>query len=226
MVTVLTEARHPGAFLLAEAAGNLSRDNIVIAASQTILVGQVLGRILANSGTITVGAAAAVAGNTGNGTVTAGTPAYNTGVKEGTYRAVALEPATDLGKFAVEDPDGIIVGVATVGTAFNGPLKFTINDGATDFVAGDSFTWAVSIADAATLAQHKVLAPAGTDGTQVAAAIALYPALTAADETVKISAITRDAEVNGKELEWPAGISAEEKALAITQLAAQHIIVR
>lgn len=226
MTTVLSEARHPGAFLLAEAAGNLSRDNIVIGASQTVLVGQVLGRVLPDRGTVTVGAAAAAAGNTGNGTVAAGTPAYNTGVKEGTYRAVAIEAAANGGTFAVEDPDGVIVGTAKVGTAFNGPIKFTISDGSTDFVAGDAFTFAVSIADAATLAQHGVLDPSATDGKEVAAAIALYPAITGVSETVKISAITRDAEINGKEIEWPAGITTDQKALAITQLAAQHIIVR
>lgn len=224
-MTVLTEARHAASFVLSEAAHIRSRDNIIIAASQTVLVGQVLGRIAANSGAVTVGAAVAAAGNTGTGAITLADPAYAAGVKEGTYRLVCIEPASNAGKFALEDPDGIIVGVVTVAVAFDGVLKFTIAD-ATDFIAGDAFTIPVSIADPATLAQHKLLAPAGTDGTQVAAALALYPALTGVSETVKISAITRDAEVNGKEIEWTAGITADEKALAISQLAAVGIIVR
>jgi hypothetical protein len=225
-MTTLTEGRHAASFILSEAAGMRSRENITVAESQTLKVGQVLGAVAADTGTIAVGAAAAVAGNTGNGTVTAGSPTYNAGVKEGTYRAVAIEAGTDGGTFAVEDPDGVIVGTAKVGVAFNGPVKFTINDGSTDFAAGDAFTWAVTIGNPATLAQHKVLAPSATDGTQNAAAISIYDVTTGAGETVAASVIARDAEVNGKELEWPGGISADEKAAAIAQLAAAGIIVR
>lgn len=94
----------------------------------------------------TAGAAvgAAVAGNTGNGTITAA-PTVGAGAKVGVYRAVCIEPATDLGKFTVENPDGVTVGVATVGTEFvGGGLTFTIADGDTDFVSGDSFTITVA----------------------------------------------------------------------------------
>jgi hypothetical protein len=48
----------------------------------------------------------------------------------------------------------------------------------------------------------------------------------AASAEVAAAVIARDAEVNGKTLTWPDGISDPDKATAIAQLAALHIIVR
>lgn len=63
------------------------------------------------------------------------------------------------------------------------------------------------------------------DGTEDAAAIAIYPASpSGADEEIAI--IARDAEVNGNILTWPGTTDATEKAAAIAQLAALGIIVR
>jgi len=85
---------------------------------------------------------AAAAGNTGgSGTIGAVTVGA---AKKGVYKVVCIEPASNAGKFTVEDPDGITVGVATVAVEFvGGGLTFTIAD-ATDFVAGDSFTITVA----------------------------------------------------------------------------------
>jgi Bacteriophage lambda head decoration protein D len=113
------------------------------------------------AGVKTAGAAtgAAVAGNTGTGGITA-SPAVGAGAKVGVYRAVCIEPATDAGKFLVSDPDGIEVGVATVGVEFvGGGLTFTIAD-ATDFVAGDSFTITVA-GVAANTGTFSVVSPSG-----------------------------------------------------------------
>jgi head decoration protein D len=66
----------------------------------------------------------------------------------------------------------------------------------------------------------------GADGSQNAAAIPLYPAKTGDGESVKISAITGDAEVNGKILTWPAGATDVQKNAAIAALAAIGIKVR
>lgn len=132
-------------------------DIVTILSGQNLTRGALLGKV-------TVGAAtgAAVAGNTGNGTITA-SPTVSGAAKPGVYRAVCIEPATDLGKFAVEDPDGITVGVATVGTAFTGGgLTFTIADGSTDFASGDSFTITV----AAGSGKYKQCNSANTDGSQ------------------------------------------------------------
>lgn len=89
-------------------------------------------------------ASAAVAGNTGNGVLTLANPKTGTGVKKGVYRVVFMDPATDAGKFTVEDPDGVNIGNGAVGVAFTTQVKFTIADGATDFVAGDSFNITVT----------------------------------------------------------------------------------
>jgi hypothetical protein len=84
------------------------------------------------------GVGAAVAGNTGNGTITAA-PATGTGAKAGVYRAVCTAAAANSGTFAVYDPDGILLGSATVATPFTTHLTFTIADGAADFIVGDAF---------------------------------------------------------------------------------------
>lgn len=125
-------------------AGNLTR-------------GAVVGQVL--NGT-PVGAAAA--GNTGNGTI--GTLSIGAGVKVGVYQIICVEPVTNLGTFEVEDPDGVIIGRAIAGTAFAGPIGFTIADGSTDFVAGDRFTVTVV---AAAGKQVRLAVAAATDGSAV-----------------------------------------------------------
>lgn len=86
------------------------------------------------------GSGAAVAGNTGNGTITA-SPTITAGAKEGVYTITMIEPGTNVGTFVVEDPDGIEIGRGTVAVAFSaGGVAFTIADGSTDFIAGDAFT--------------------------------------------------------------------------------------
>lgn len=123
--------------------------------------GAVLGKT-ATAGTINGSAAA---GNTGNGTI--GSLSVGAAAKEGRYRAVCIEPATNLGTFAVFDPDGIEVGTAVVGSAFSGPINFTIADGSTDFGAGDTFNIDVS----AVTYKYKLSAAAATDGSAVPDAI-------------------------------------------------------
>lgn len=137
----------------------LLSSKLTILTGQNLTRGTLLGRVAG-----AIAAAVAAAGNTGNGTV--GAVTAGAGLKEGTYRLVCIEPAANAGKFQVEDPDGVIVGVATVAVAFTGPINFTIADGATDFVAGDAFTVAV----AAGTKYVKSLATA-TDGSQVPTAV-------------------------------------------------------
>lgn len=66
----------------------------------------------------------------------------------------------------------------------------------------------------------------GADGSQTGVAICIYGCdATSADQ--KVSAITRNAEVNGKTLEYGATVNDDAKKLAkATQLAAVGIIVR
>ena len=46
--------------------------------------------------------------------------AVGLGAKAGVYKLVCIEPATNAGKFTVEDPDGVTVGIATVAVEFTG----------------------------------------------------------------------------------------------------------
>jgi hypothetical protein len=73
--------------------------------------------------------------------------------------------------------------------------------------------------------EHKVLAPAAVDGSEVAAAI-LYGAVNASGGDAEGVAILRLAEVNAAELVWPDGIEPAEKATALGELAALNIIAR
>lgn len=137
----------------------LKAEKITVLTGQNLVRGTLLGRVAG-----AVAAAVADAGNTGNGTV--GAVTAGAGAKEGTYRLVCIEPAANLGKFQVEDPDGVIVGVATVGAAFAGPIAFTIADGSTDFVAGDQFTVAVAVGT-----KYVKSVAAATDGSHIPRAV-------------------------------------------------------
>jgi phage tail sheath gpL-like len=83
--------------------------------------------------------------NTGNGTVTALSAPGNP--KPGAWTLTLITVVADGGVFRVTDPDGVVVGNATMtpgaggATVVNiGGLQFTLTDAATDFALNDSFT--------------------------------------------------------------------------------------
>ena len=215
------EGAHTGEFLMSEAAGTRSRETVVIAASQSLAVGQVLGQIL-------VGAlsaeATAFAGNTGNGAM--GAVTVDAGAQVGTYRVVITEPASNAGNFIVERPDGAIDGQGDVAAAYNGSINFTLADGATDFVAGDGFDIVVTAADATAQDQYVALDLTATDGSQTAAGLSYDAVETGVGETVEAVMIARDAEVNGNLIVYPDGATDDEKAAVRVALKARGIIVR
>jgi hypothetical protein len=214
-MTELVEKLHAGGFIVSLPNGNRAIDNAILLSGQNLFAGAVLGKTV-TAGTIT---AAAVAANVGNGTM--GTLSVGGAAKEGVYKVTVVEPAANAGEFIVEDPDGKTVGNGTVAVAFTGPVNFTLADGATDFAAGDQFNLTVS----QLTVKHKVLAPAGTDGSQFAAGILLADTdASAADKACAV--LARQAEVNGLELTYPGGITAAEKSIAIAQLTAAGILVR
>lgn len=167
-----------------------------------LAAGAVLGIV---AGTPT---AAAAAGNTGNGTI--GSLSVGAGAKAGAWRLVCIEPAANAGTFAVEDPDGIIVGRANVASAFTGPIGFTIADGATDFVAGDSF-----IVTVPTSTNVRLAAAAATDGSALAAAVLAHDADASAGP-VEVIAYTR-ADVLENALSFGAGHTANTVREALRQ---------
>lgn len=213
-MSILTETPHALEFGAIEAPGTRSREVVTIAASQTLKAGQVLGRRLPAAST-SVGSTVV---GTGDGTI--GSITEDTNAKVGVYKIVCIEPASNAGQFAVYDPDGIFIGTATVGVAFNGNgINFTIADGATDFGAGAYFT--VTVAGTYEYAAYNQDA---TDGLEVAVAICANPTTTTTAASALV--VARDLEVWDAQLVWPSDIDADEKAAAIAALALQGIIVR
>lgn len=214
----LTETRHAGEFIMSEGPGHYSRENITIKSGEGALVaGTVLGK---TDGTVTVGDPAFT--GTGNGTLTKATPAYGAGVQAGTYIVRLSEIATDSGQFIVIRPDGTVDGVAVVGTAYDGQVKFTIADGSTDFSGAAQFTLAVTKTDF----EWRSADPTNTDGSAVAAGI-LLDAVDATSAAVDAVAIVRLAEVNDNLVTYDAGVDdAAKKATKRAELLAVGIVVR
>lgn len=221
-MSVLTEGKYVGDWLKGEVEEpkDYSREVITILAgsgsARALTSGMVLGKITKGAAT-----GAAVAGNTGNGTITAA-PTVGAAAKPGVYMLVCIEPATNVGKFLVTDPDGIVLGVATVAVEFTTHLTFTIADGSTDFASGDAFTITVAAGSGKWVQYNED----GTNGSEDAAGILLLNA-TAPDGTdAEGVAIVRDAVVSASGIVWPGTADTNEKAAATAQLAALGIIVR
>ncbi len=219
-MTILTEGRHAGEFILSEGDAGYSRDNLKIAISQTIVPGQVLGA------KVTVADATAVASADSGNTASSGTIAMDATpltsiAKNGRYVGVA-SAAT---KVDWTDPEGQQIGVSTHGSLFNkGGIRLTITAGGTPNVVGDTFYVDVGVEPGDV--QYVAYNQDGTDGSQVAKAIAYDGIVTGSGATGKVAGITRAAQVKGSALGWPGDITAAEKALGVSQLAAQGIIVR
>ena len=219
-MTKFTEGRHPGEAILSEGMRSISREKVTIAESQTILANGLISKVSVASG---VSITQSFAG-TGNGVLTLANPAANTKIKDGTYKVVFVESTTNLGTFEVLDPAGKLVGTGVVGTAFNKEIKFTIADGSTDFVAGDTFD--LPVVTDATDVQWVKFDPAGTDGSELPAGMSLYDATTGSGETVETTALVRMCELNGNCISWPSGITDAQRTDAIQALQSNSIIVR
>jgi hypothetical protein len=153
--TIRREPFHTGEYLLEELPGTLSRETITLAQGAGVLYpGTVLGRV---RGAVT---SAPLAGNVGNGAL--GAVTAGAGAMEGVYRLTLIEPGTNAGVFVLEAPNGVTVGRGAVGAAFNaGGLAFTLADGTTDFVSGDTFL--ITVAPGTTYAMY---GDDHTDGTE------------------------------------------------------------
>lgn len=209
-MATLTEGRYSGEFMISEGNGTISREAVTLDTGD-LQPGTVLGKITKGAAT-----AALVAGGTGNGTFSAVT--LGAGSKVGVYSLIA----TAATKFNIEDPDGVLLGVVTLGTEFvGGGLTFTFTAGVTPHVAGDRATITVAAGTSKYVAYNQD----GVNGSEIAAGI-LYNAADATSDDQLVTIIARSAEVNGDELVWPADIEAGEKTVAIGQLATLGIIVR
>lgn len=184
-MSIKTEGVHAGEFLLSEANGSRSRENIVIAAGAgQLAAGTVLAVITAANAVV----ATAAPGNTGDGTV-GNTTALSEAVS-GNY-TLTITSAED-GEFELIGPSGGTIDTGVVGQVFTAAgLSFTVTVGETDFADGDSFTLAVN----ANLGEYVAYDDDGAnDGRRTASAI-LYSPVDASDTDVLAVGIVRDAEV-------------------------------
>lgn len=217
-VTPLTELRHEGGFVVWDPSdGMLTREAVVlIAGSGLCTAGLVLGAELTNGAAV----AAPLGANIGNGAMSAIT--VTAPAKQGDYRLILVEPAANAGAFVVEGPDGVEIGHGNVGALFAaGGLSFTLADGATDFVAGDSFTISVT-----GTVKHGPFDPTATNGLQFAAAIMWsgYRDSTSADRRA-VANVRGPMKVQAAELVWGANVTADgQKASALAQLAKLGIL--
>ncbi len=221
-MTILTKSAAVAcAFILSEAPGARSRQAEFLGADQDVKPGQPLARVLADTGIEVT--AAAVAGNTGNGELTLAAPAYSKAAVPGTYRAVCIAAAANGGRFRIDNPEGVEIGQVAVGAAFNKAVKFTIADGAVDFVVGDTFEIKVDL-DAG---GESVVAwdPTANDGREVAACLPLYAEKTGGERRA-IATFVRDGEIKSGEIAWPPGATAEQKETALQQMAMHGLIAR
>jgi hypothetical protein len=214
-MTTATQPKQLTDVLYFEEDNHYSREEVTVATTDVTEIGQVVGKITKGAAT-----AAADAGNTGDGAI--GAITVGAAAKAGDYRLTIIEPGANVGTFIVEDPDGIGVGSGVVGTAFSGGgLSFTLADGATDFVAGDTFTITV----AAGSGSYQNLDLSATNGANVAAGVMLT-ATDASAADAKGVALVRHGAVKDTGLVWPAGITSDQKTAAITELEALGILVR
>ena len=198
-MTTLTQGIQVGEWLLSEAEGQRSRDKatVTVAGSVALPSGTVLGKQTVGAAT-----AAAVAGNTGNGTI--GSITVSAGAMAGIYKLTIVEPGTNVGAFIVEDPNGVVIGNGDVAAAFSaGGLAFTLADGATDFASGDQF----NITVAAGTGKYVKYASGNTDGSQVASAVLLTP-LAGVNGDYPATIFNTDAEVIAAMLNGGAGLDA------------------
>lgn len=215
---VLTESLHAGDFMVSEAPGRLSRQEVLIGAAVT--TGLILGAGTKGMGTFAAAAGVAGGNNTGNGTI--GTPSTGAGAQAGAY-AVEYVAAT---RFNVLDPSGKVIGDGVNGTAFAGQIGFTMTAGGTAFAAGDTFAVAVTETDPSDVGQYLPLNLSGTDGTENALGISWDNYTPPSGGTMNGVAIVRHAEVKGVNLTYPSGATNTQIAAINAQLAAVGIIVR
>lgn len=224
-MTTLNEGRHAGGFMVSEANGRRSRSVVTLKSGETVVAGQVLGWLTgSDAGEVSVAAVADDA-NTGNGAITMGSPATGDGVKSGVYVATCLTEASNGGTFQLTDPDGEIVGTATVGTPFNDVLKFTVADGSEDWDIGDVIRFTVTVDTDVLGGEFVAFDQDGDDGSETPRAIA-WDNYDASSADLKIVVLARDAEVVGADLVWPEDITGSELAAAIGALAERGIFVR
>jgi len=129
--------------------------------AKTYTPGTVLGKTLVS------GSAAAVAGagNTGNGTM--GSITVSAHAKIGQYVLRITVASSNAGAFELLNSNGAVIGTGNVASAYVGNgLAFTLADGSTDFIVGDTFTITVTGTE-----KYKILENTASDGSAAFAGV-------------------------------------------------------
>ena len=211
MATETEVLPHDGGFIVSEANGNRSREEVILTTGD-LVAGTVLGRITAAN------TVAADAGNTGNGA--AGAATLGSEALNGTYVLTCTAEAADAGTFSVVTPLGDALDDLTVAAAYTSShINITIADGAEDFDIGDIFTIDVIFGE------YKIHDGSLSDGTEVAKAI-LFGATDASVSEQKCAAVVRDCEVNEAELTFKSTATEVYKSAALASLKTLGIIAR
>ncbi|MHB0998206.1 MAG: head decoration protein [Armatimonadota bacterium] len=189
----------------------------LIQGSGALARGAVLGKITKGAATGAVTKGAGVASGTGDGVL--GSISIGKEAKVGIYLLTCIAAASNAGTFSVVDPDGVRLKDATVAVAYTGNhVRFTIADGANDFVAGDQF----SITVAAGSGKYKPVNSTNLDGSHTPECV-LAEAVTVAADADSESAAYVSGEFNERALTFGGSDTVATHKVA---LMAMGIIVR
>lgn len=137
----LTEGQYAGEFILDEAEGDLSREQLTVLSGQNLKAGAVIGRVGLGVGKADI---PTVVG-TGNGTMSALFAGPE--VEKGSYVVKCTAAVTNGGVFSVTTPSGRALPSLTLTPGAGGTttyrgrhINFSITDGGTDFIVNDTFT--------------------------------------------------------------------------------------
>lgn len=139
------EGQHTGEFILSEAMGSRSRENVVVLSGQNLKAGAVVGRVAMGVGK----AAIPTVVGTGDGTMSALFAGPD--VEVGAYVVKCTEAIANGGVFSVTAPSGkvlpsltLTVGAGATTKYRSSHINFSITDGSANFALNDTFTITVA----------------------------------------------------------------------------------
>ncbi|ABK44546.1 putative phage protein GP19 [Magnetococcus marinus MC-1] len=215
----IQQANNLGDVLKFEAPNLYSRETVTVlggvGTERVLPVGTLIGRR-----TKSEVAAAADASNSGDGTI--GTVTLGSRAVPGVYSLTCIIASADSGTFQVVDPNGHRLPDVTVGVAYDTyHLKFTIDDGATDFVLGDHFT-VLTTGDGNVVAMD----PTAVDGSADPIGIIAQRVVAPVGQDTPEVAILRHAILADHAVVWPESINETQKLEATAALEARGILIR
>jgi hypothetical protein len=206
-----------------DSAGRLSREVVTVASGQNLVMGSVIGKITKS----TPATGTAAAGNAGAGTVASVTAGAKMKIGEYQIKCLTYVASPLAATFEVTDPDGNLLPEATLAAYVSDQINFDIADSSPAITVGD--IWTITVADGSGYVKEiQIGASTAIDGSQNAYGI-LTADCDASLAATKAVAIVKDAVIVSSNLIWPDGspaVSAAEKTIALSELAAKGIVAR